>query len=54
MPDIEKVIKGLNYCTNTDWIDCPDCPYYYNDNCKEALNVDAITLLKELKVSYGQ
>ena len=47
MPDREKVIKGLNYCAHTDGAECPNCPYWKDDDCVEALHTDFLALLKE-------
>ena len=47
MPDREKVIEGLKYCTITDGIECPNCPYRHEDDCIEMLTADAIALLEE-------
>lgn len=47
MIDKEKVIKGLNYCTHTDGVECPNCPYWQDDDCVEVLNADVLALLKE-------
>ena len=55
MPDIEKVIKGLDVCLkNIDQPDCPnDCPYlsdcskYENRVVFQPLMRDALTMLKE-------
>jgi hypothetical protein len=47
MPDKEKVIEGLKYCTITDGIECPNCPYRNEDDCIEMLTADALALLKE-------
>lgn len=47
MPDMEKVIKGLNCCTHTDGTECPNCPYRQDNDCVEALIADALALLKE-------
>jgi hypothetical protein len=47
MPDKEKVIEGLKYCTITDGIVCPKCPYRHEDDCIEMLTADALELLKE-------
>lgn len=53
MPDMEKVIKGLETCagTNNDGDDCTadcllDCPYK-GSLCIDRLMYDALTLLKE-------
>ena len=43
MPDIEKVIKGLECCK----VGCTDCPYRGISDCVTSLNNDAIELLKE-------
>lgn len=44
MPDREKVIKGLHYCSN----DCSRiCPYFDADGCNALLARDALALLKE-------
>ena len=47
MPDREKIIKGLKYCTHPDGTECLNRPYYPDDDCVEALNSDALELLKE-------
>ena len=47
MIDREKVIKGINYCTHTDEVECPNCPYWQDDDCVEALIADALALLKK-------
>ena len=49
MPDIKKVIKGLEicYCPPTK---CEDCPYHNLPNeqsCNDILCLDALALLKE-------
>lgn len=49
MPDVEKVIKGLEtcYCLPSK---CEDCPYHDlpdEQSCKDVLCLDAIALLKE-------
>lgn len=52
MPDREKVIKGLECCSNLDDA-CVNCPYDYSGDGGEAsclrgqLMPDAIALLKE-------
>ena len=47
MPDIEKVIKGLEVCTSKPCY-CTDCPYKANC-CLDSQEVmeDALALLKE-------
>jgi hypothetical protein len=45
--DRENVIKGLHYCTHTDGVECPNCPYWKDDDCVETLNADVLTILKE-------
>lgn len=57
MPDLEKVVKGLDSCAKwmkeNDGDACDNCPYHhshfsYDDNdCYAALYNDAIALLKE-------
>jgi hypothetical protein len=47
MPDMEKVIEGLKYCTIIDGNECPNCPYRHEDDCIEMLNADALALLEE-------
>ena len=47
MPDREKVIKGLQYCTHTDGTECPNCPYLHEDDCVKTLGDDALAMLKE-------
>ena len=53
MADIEKVINGLNYCTHTDGVECPNCPYWQYDDCVETLHTDVLALLKEYKRQDG-
>ena len=46
MPDVEKVIKGIEQCLIGA---CKPCPYYNNDvscGCKDKLMEDSIALLK--------
>lgn len=47
MPDIEKVIKGLEICTTRPCY-CTDCPYK-KECCLDSQDVmeDALSLLKE-------
>lgn len=47
MAELEKVIRGLECCTETD--DCNSCPYFEKpEYCSEdVLMRDAIALLKE-------
>lgn len=45
--DREKVVKGLEYCKHTDGVECPNCPYWPEDDCVEILHADALNLLKE-------
>lgn len=55
MPDLEKVIKGLECCVWTDerlLTDCENCPYSNGRGCCNSLrglHMDALTLLKEQK-----
>ena len=57
MADIEKVIKGLENCSETNgncrWKEHPDCPYIERCKAKDysALNRDAMELLKEQEES---
>ena len=48
MPDVEKVIKGLECCTTA--IGCYECPYAVGEKATDACNLlidrDALTLLK--------
>ena len=54
MPDREKVIKGLEYCSN-GWA-CAMCPYGNEhttlSECEEPLLRDALELLKESETEY--
>lgn len=47
MPDVEKVIKGLE-CCKIPFTKCHNggCPYFENDGCKARLKGDALALLK--------
>ena len=51
MTKLDKVIKGLECCKAIHIYLCTDCPYHDDDvddnNCKEYLCADALTLLKE-------
>ena len=52
MPDREKVIKGLECCTNSDMNMCLyNCPYHkdHTDGCSGGIKMmrDALALLKE-------
>lgn len=47
MPDREKVIKGIEYCIHTDGVECPNCPYWPDNDCVETLHSDTLELLKE-------
>lgn len=47
MTDRKKVIKGLEYCKHTDGVECPNCPYWHEDDCVEILHADTLALLKE-------
>lgn len=50
MADIEKVIKGLHYCTKL-YLGCKECPYFGESDskasCECKLKTDAFNLLKE-------
>ncbi len=47
MPDLERVIKGLE-CCKIPFRKCYNggCPYFKNDGCKARLKGDALELLK--------
>ena len=47
MADRKKVIEGLKCCAHTDGIECPNCPYWHDDDCVEMLMDDALAMLKE-------
>ena len=47
MPNIDKVMKGLELCTDSSGRLCVSCPYYLDDDCPEQLCADALALLKE-------
>ena len=47
MVDKEKLIRGLHCCAHTDGIECPNCPYWHDDDCVEMLMDDALAMLKE-------
>lgn len=47
MPDVEKVIKGLEHCAHTEGYCDKRCPYWdVKDNCGATLKRDALALLK--------
>ena len=54
MPDKEKIVKGLSYCTHTDSMDCPNCPYYQEKDCIGVLNTDVLALLKKQEAQIRQ
>ena len=43
----ETVINGLKCCSNSDGLECLDCPFRLCNNCIETICVDALALLKE-------
>ena len=45
MIEREKVIKGLEFCTNTGL--CDECPFYEEINCNDVLEKAALKVLKE-------
>ena len=49
MPDVEKVIKGLECCMLSYKDGCDECPYFGKNMymCQELLGEDALALLKE-------
>ena len=57
MPDREKIIKGLNYCTHTDGAECPNCPYWKDCGATGASNEllhDALAMLKEQQATINE
>ena len=45
MPDLEKVIKGLECCINAG--DCQNqCDYWPDNRCEHLMMIDALELLK--------
>ena len=46
MPDIEKVIKGLECCMLSYKDGCDECPYVAKGMCQELLGEHALALLK--------
>lgn len=54
-PDRATVISGLEHCTGTAWSGLshcqppvgPDCPYEDSADCRQALMMDAMELLKQ-------
>ncbi len=49
LPDKEKVIKGLEYCTAPGRNCDMRCPYVDENDCEVCLERDALALLKEQK-----
>lgn len=51
MPDMEKVLKGLEMCTadlcKVDKSECPYCDYDAKEICIDRIMSDALALLKE-------
>lgn len=47
---IEKVIAGLECCTNREAYSCYTCPYNAGGECVDSLNVmqDALEVLREV------
>ena len=54
MADIEKVIKGLENCTNEGFCADNHCLYENVDNCVDVLMRDALELLKEQEAIIEQ
>jgi hypothetical protein len=51
MPDMEKVLKGLEVCLaadlSTDENPCAPCPYFFDRMCQDTIKKDALALLRE-------
>ena len=49
MPDRERVLKGLEVCTehSSPVEDCRKCPYQGEEYCTDAVMLDALALLRE-------
>lgn len=48
MPDMDKVIKGLEHCDfGSDACYEKECPYYQSHDCIDELKNDILALLKE-------
>ena len=58
MADIEKVIKGLEYCRlmceGVSHNPCEGCPYQGSYACADKLKTDALALLKEQETEIRQ
>ena len=49
MPDMEKVMRGLERCAGTD---CIGCPYQRRSPCQNKLAADALALLKKQEARW--
>lgn len=49
MTEREKIIKGLEYCTEPGHNCNMSCPYYETDECEWVIKGDALALLKAQK-----
>ena len=53
MPNLEKVIRGLECCTESpdtiDLEDCRRCPYMDEKNCSCVVMRDALAILREME-----
>ena len=47
LPDMEKVVKGMEQCCKEDPNFCKSCPYYNIDECYNVVLAEALELLKE-------
>ena len=53
MPDKEKVLKGLECCSDRIGKRCRSvCPYHERNYCESELAADALELLKEQEAAY--
>ena len=46
MSDLDKVVKGMEFCNSTE-LCSKECPYFWNNFCQDDLRADALGLLRE-------
>ena len=47
--DLDEVIAAVEACDEEYFVNCTICPYYEDKRCKQRLQNDILTYLRELK-----
>lgn len=50
----EEIKKALECCDSTGSYVCDDCPYYYDDGCRDKLQLGALDLINEQEKDYSK